>query len=124
MNLNQVTIPSTDVERSKSFYQTLGLNLIVEALPRYLRFECPEGESTLSIHLVENMVENTGTTIYFEVEEIEKVVNKLKEKGLKFNTEITDQPWLWTEADLYDPDGNRIVIFNAGNNRKNPPWRI
>ncbi|WP_317041912.1 VOC family protein [Winogradskyella sp. PC-19] len=46
MNLNQVTIPSLDVEKATEFYKTLGLTLIVEALPRYVRFECPNGDST------------------------------------------------------------------------------
>ena len=40
MNLNQVTIPSLDVEKATSFYKKLGLKLIVDALPKYVRFEC------------------------------------------------------------------------------------
>jgi catechol 2,3-dioxygenase-like lactoylglutathione lyase family enzyme len=50
MNLNQVTVPSTDVRRSIDFYQSLGLMLIVENLPSYARFECPEGDATFSVH--------------------------------------------------------------------------
>ena len=34
------------------------------------------------------------------------------------------QRWLWKEASLNDPDGNKIIIYEAGKNRKNPPWRI
>ncbi len=30
MNLNQITIPSLELTKSIQFYQTLGLNLIVE----------------------------------------------------------------------------------------------
>jgi hypothetical protein len=36
----------------------------------------------------------------------------------------TDQPYLWREAFLRDPDGNLIVLFSAGENRLNPPWRL
>jgi catechol 2,3-dioxygenase-like lactoylglutathione lyase family enzyme len=50
MNLNQVTVATTDVARAIGFYSTLGLRLIVESIPRYARFECPDGESTFSIH--------------------------------------------------------------------------
>jgi catechol 2,3-dioxygenase-like lactoylglutathione lyase family enzyme len=50
MNLNQVTAPSTDIRRSIDFYQRLGLVLIVEELPSYARFECPEGDATFSLH--------------------------------------------------------------------------
>jgi catechol 2,3-dioxygenase-like lactoylglutathione lyase family enzyme len=39
MNLNQITIPSLDLEKSVAFYKTLGLHLIVDALPSYARFE-------------------------------------------------------------------------------------
>jgi len=43
MNLNQITLPAVDVAAAAGFYQRLGLRLIVDALPRYVRFECPEG---------------------------------------------------------------------------------
>jgi hypothetical protein len=35
-----------------------------------------------------------------------------------------DQSWLWREAEIFDPGGNRILIFRAGSNRIDPPWRI
>ncbi len=38
MNLNQITIPSVDLEKAVVFYKKLGLHLIVDALPRYVRF--------------------------------------------------------------------------------------
>ncbi|WP_430467682.1 VOC family protein [Winogradskyella ouciana] len=124
MNLNQITIPSLDVIRATEFYKKLGLHLIVDALPRYVRFECPEGDSTFSIHKVEKLPVGEGITIYFEVNDLSQTVSQLKEKGVIFNTEITEQPWLWTDINLNDPDGNRLTIFNAGEHRKNPPWRV
>lgn len=124
MNLNQVTISSLDVTKSTEFYKTLGLNLIVDALPRYVRFECPDGASTFSIHKVEHLQIVNGTAIYFEVENISETVTQLKQKGITFNTKILEQPWLWNEAHLSDPDGNTIIIYHAGKNRKNPPWRV
>jgi hypothetical protein len=33
-------------------------------------------------------------------------------------------PWLWREARLRDPDGHRVCLYRAGQNRKNPPWRL
>jgi len=123
MNLNQITIASTDVEKSVRYYATLGLNLIVDALPRYARFECPEGESTFSIHHVDKL-EHQETTIYFEVENLSEKVSQLKQKGITFISDPEAKSWLWEEAHLYDPDGNKIIIYFAGANRKNPPWRI
>jgi catechol 2,3-dioxygenase-like lactoylglutathione lyase family enzyme len=124
MNLNQVTISSLDVAKSTEFYKTLGLKLIVDALPRYVRLECPNGESTFSISNVEELAEGNKITLYFEVDNIFETVSELKQKGITFNTEITEQPWLWTDVNLNDPDGHKLIIFNAGDNRKNPPWRI
>ncbi|WP_296377931.1 VOC family protein [Winogradskyella sp.] len=124
MNLNQVTIPSLDVEKATEFYKTLGLTLIVEALPRYVRFECPNGDSTFSIHKVDTLPKGDAIVLYFEVQNLKKEVENLKQKGIRFSTKIIEQSWLWNEAHLSDLDGNKIIIFHAGKNRKSPPWRI
>ncbi|MFI0427913.1 VOC family protein [Mariniflexile sp. HMF6888] len=124
MNLNQITIPSLDVEKAATFYKTLGLHLIVNALPRYVRFECPDGDSTLSIHKADELPRGNCISIYFENENIDETVLLLKQKGIIFISEPEDKPWLWREAHLNDLDGNKIIIYHAGNNRKNPPWRV
>jgi predicted enzyme related to lactoylglutathione lyase len=124
MNLNQITIPSLDVDKATSFYKILGLNLIVDALPRYVRFECTDGDSTFSIHKVDTLPKGNGITIYFEVENLNELVVKLKQKGITFISDPEDKSWLWREAHLKDPDGNHIILYHAGTNRKNPPWRI
>jgi hypothetical protein len=41
MNLNQGTVPVSNVENSIEFYEKLGLKVIVKALPDYARLECP-----------------------------------------------------------------------------------
>ncbi|WP_428223640.1 VOC family protein [Flavobacterium sp.] len=122
MNLNQVTVSVTDIEKSITFYETLGLKLIVKA-PHYARFECPEGDSTFSIALADSVV-HQGTTIYFETEKLDAVVADLIQKGISFEQFPTDERYLWREAILLDPDHNKIKLFFAGDNRKNPPWRI
>ncbi len=124
MNLNQVTISATDLQKSIAFYSILGLKLIVDALPRYARFECPDGEATFSIHLNKNMQQNNFTTVYFEDDNLDDLVLRLKQKGITFMTELEDKSWLWREAHLQDPDKNTIILYKAGTNRKNPPWRI
>ncbi len=124
MKLNQVTIPSIDVLKGTAFYQKLGLKLIVDARPRYVRFEMPDGDATLSLHVVDELPSGHGISVYFQNENLDKVVKELQEKGIHFDLEPTDQPWLWREARLKDPDGNQLIIYSAGENRKNPPWRI
>lgn len=123
MNLNQITIPSQDVQRAIAFYQKLGAILIVHTHDQYARFEAPEGDTTFSIHYSE-ILPGTGTWLYFEVPDVAKKVRDLEAKGIVFETQATPQSWLWTEAKLKDPDGNILIIYNAGKNRKKPPWRI
>lgn len=124
MNLNQVTIPATDLERSITFYEKLGLKLIVRSLPDYARFECPTGDATFSLHKTNASTPNPDTWIYFEVEHLDDLVNELQSKGIRFDELPNDKPWLWREARLKDPDGNQLIIYHAGHNRKNPPWRV
>lgn len=124
MILNQITIPSLDVEKATSFYKKLGLHLIVDAMPRYVRFELPDGDATFSIHVVDALPKGDGIAVYFQNENLDEVVKELQGKGIQFELPPTDQPWLWREARLKDPDGNQLILYSAGENRKNPPWRV
>ena len=124
MNLNQITVPSLDLTKSIPFYKKLGLKLIVESLPHYARFECPNGESTFSIHQTDKLPQGDGIYVYFECENLNEKVEQLKQNGIQFDLEPTDQNWLWTEARLKDLDGNQLILFYGGENRLNPPWRI
>ena len=122
MDLNQVTIPCIDYQDSVRFYKQLGLRQIVDSPPRYARFETQSG-TTISLHSTDGRV--TGeTVIYFEVDDVDGTVTNLQEAGLEFDTRPMDQRWLWREAYLTDPAGNRVCIYRAGENRRYPPWRI
>jgi len=123
MNLNQVTVPVSDIETSIGFYKKLGLKLIVD-LFRYARFECPEGDATFSVHQVQEAQKESGIWLYFEVQNLDDYVQELLNKGIKFEELPNDKSWLWRESRLKDPDNNQIIIYFAGNNRKYPPWRI
>ncbi len=123
LDLNQVTVSVKDVDRSIAFYQLLGLKLIVKALPKYARFECMDGDATFSLHASEE-TGNENTWLYFETEDLDEDVRKLQAQGVVFESLPTDQPWLWREARLRDPDGNRLILYHAGRNRKDPPWRL
>ena len=124
MNLNQITVPSLDLTKSIPFYETLGLKLIVKSLPHYARFECPDGDSTFSLHQTEELPKGEGVYVYFECKNLDEQVEILKQKGIQFDLEPTDQKWLWREARLKDVDGNQLILFHGGENRLNPPWRI
>ena len=124
MNLNQVTVPAIDVARAAEFYRRLGLLQIVDSLPDYVRFECPDGEATLSIERVDQVAAAPGVVVYFECDDLDARAAALEQAGISFDLGPRDQPWLWREARLRDPDGNAICLFSAGRNRRFPPWRL
>jgi catechol 2,3-dioxygenase-like lactoylglutathione lyase family enzyme len=123
MNLNQVTVGCTDLDASVAFYRALGLRLIVLD-SHYARFECPVGDATFSVHKADELAPGAGPLVYFELADLDASVGELRAKGIRFDAEPKDQDWLWREAYLRDPAGNRICLYHAGKNRKDPPWRI
>jgi len=122
MNLNQVTLPVSNMETATEFYKILGFTQIVDT-PHYARFECPAGSSTFSLSLETNEFSN-GAIIYFEQENLDEWVLQLKAKGIQFDQDPKDERYLWREAKLKDPSGNKIKLYWAGENRLNPPWRV
>ncbi len=122
MRLNHVTLPASDVEVSAGFYRRLGLTQIVASYPDYARFLSPEGDTTLSLHRAR--AAPAQASVHFEVEDVDGVIAGLEKAGFEIECEPADQPYLWREATLLDPYGNRIFIYHAGENRLNPPWRL
>lgn len=124
MDLNHITIYTTDTKKAVKFYLLLGFQLIVDSLPRYARFELKGGSSTFSLHETINAARNDSVVIYLECEDVDAEYKRLADAGIEFENPPSDQSWLWREAQFSDPDGNRLILYHAGENRKNPPWRI
>lgn len=123
MRLNQVTIGAHNMPASIAFYETLGLKLIV-LTTTYARFELPEGGATFSLHHALDIPKDNAPVIYFECDDLDAEVARLKAAGIAFASDPTDQSWLWREAHLRDPSGNLICLYHAGANRTHPPWRL
>ncbi|NCP66612.1 MAG: VOC family protein [Paraglaciecola sp.] len=122
MNLNQVTLPVKNMPEAVAFYLRLGFMQIVDA-PHYARFCCPEGDASFSLLLDDSDYLN-GATIYFEHKNLTQWCDELKNKGIHFEQAPTLQSYLWQEAIIRDPSGNKIKLYWAGENRLNPPWRV
>ncbi len=127
MRLNQITAAARDLAASIVFYEALGLRLIVKA-DHYARFECPDADggepATFSLHLDPDAAGVTATSVYFEEDDLDAAVDRLKAAGLVFDSDPVDQRWLWREAWLRDPSGNRVCLYRAGEARRFPPWRL
>ena len=122
MRLNQVAVGCTDYAASVVFYRRLGLRQIVDSPPDYARFETDSGE-TFSVHRVD--VASPGTSnVYFECDDLDGDVARLRRSGIKIDSGPRDEPWAWRETRLRDPDGNNLCFYHAGSNRRFPPWRI
>ncbi|MPR37253.1 VOC family protein [Salmonirosea aquatica] len=121
MNLNQITIPSLNMEKYILFYQELGLKFIVKSLPHYARFKCQAGNSTFSLYQVDQLPMGNGIIIYFKCDNLDHYVNELLGKGFEFEELPNYKNWLWHEAHTKDLDENHLILYYAGENRLNSP---
>lgn len=118
--LNQITLPLADYESSAAFYRLLGLRQIVESAPRYARFESASG-ATLSIEAADEIAEKP--VIFLECGDLDAMVARLVAAGV-IVSDLMLQDWGWREARLTDPAGNAICLYQAGEQRRFPPWRL
>jgi hydroxymethylpyrimidine/phosphomethylpyrimidine kinase len=123
LRLNQVTVTGTNYERSVDFYRRLGLKQIVNNPPDYARFEAGGG-ATFSVQIDPEEKIIATTAVYLECDDLDERVEQLARSGIPFEHGPRNQPWMWREARLRDPDGNIIFLYKAGEARRFPPWRI
>ena len=122
--LNQVTLTVNDYAKSVHFYSLLGLKQIVDSPEnQYARFETAGG-ATLSIQADPEEKIVATTAVYLECDDLDTQVERLARAGIPFEHAPRNQPWMWREARLRDPSGNIIFLYNAGEARRFPPWRI
>ncbi len=120
--LNQITLPCREYSASVIFYTELGLTQIVDSPSNgYARFEAPNGV-TLSIHASDDAA--AGAIVYFESRRLDAWVSELLSDGFAIDQMPQDESWGWREARLVDPSGNVICLYQAGENRRYPAWRI
>jgi hydroxymethylpyrimidine/phosphomethylpyrimidine kinase len=121
--LNQVTVTGTNYERSVEFYKKIGLKQIVDNPPDYARFETAGG-ATFSVQIDPEETIVATTAVYLECDDLDERVEQLARSGIPFEHGPRNQPWMWREARLRDPDGNIIFLYKAGEARRFPPWRV
>ncbi|BBB12058.1 bifunctional hydroxymethylpyrimidine kinase/phosphomethylpyrimidine kinase [Sphingopyxis sp. FD7] len=120
--LNQITLPARDYAASVAFYRQLGLTQIVDSPDNgYARFEAANGV-TLSVHVGD--AKSGGAATYLESGALDAWVAYLARRGVRFDQMPKDEDWGWREAWLTDPAGNRLCLYQAGEYRRYPPWRV
>lgn len=116
-------IAVTDLDRARSFYEDkLGLKTKDQWGGEGATLE--SGDTKVNLYRSEFAGTNKATTLTFDVDDVEKEVGELKEKGIFF--EQYDLPGLQQQGDLYvgekgfktawfkDPDGNILSLVEGG----------
>jgi catechol 2,3-dioxygenase-like lactoylglutathione lyase family enzyme len=110
-----------DLDRARKFYEeTLGLKTEEEWGDEGVTLK--SGDTTINVYRSEFAGTNKATALNFDVDDINKEVSELKEKGVFF--EHYDLPGLEQRGDLYigegmktawfkDPDGNILSLIES-----------
>ena len=114
-------IPVTDLDRARQFYEDkLGLTT-KEEWGEGVTME--SGDTRINVYRSQFAGTNKATALNFDVDDAEKEVSELKDKGIFF--EHYDLPGLKRQGDLYvaegiktawfkDPDGNILSLIEGG----------
>ena len=126
MKMNQVTISALNVMESAEFYVKLGCKMVVEG-DEYARLLAPDGGSTFSLSKASEIADASVCHLYFELETVQALDEKVAElRGKNFAefTDPVDKNWLWRESHVVDPSGFTVILYHAGGNRLSPPWGV
>ena len=111
-----VAIAVSDKERARKFYQgTLELKPGMTAMEgAWVEYELGAVTIGVGCHPAWQPSRD-GTSVAFEVEDIDVTIAKLKERGVTFEMDKTETPVCWM-AQFRDPDGNKLLVHK----RKTP----
>ena len=105
-----IAIAVSDVERARKFYQeTLELKPSISAMDgAWVEYDL--GATTIGVGCHPNWKPSRdGTTVAFEVDDIDATIVTLMKRGVEFDMDKTETPVCWM-AQFRDPDGNKLVV--------------
>jgi methylmalonyl-CoA/ethylmalonyl-CoA epimerase len=114
--IGQLLIPIDDFDSGVAFYRdVLGLPFLFAAPPQMAFFNCGGVRLLVGVHEPGHAPQR-GSTIYFQVLDINAVYSSLKGKDVRFLAEPhivhrTPASELWL-AEFTDPDGNHLALMN------------
>jgi lactoylglutathione lyase len=110
--LQTIVLYVFDVERAARFYRDLlGLEQVYESEGR-LALEC--GPTRLLLHPTEDPERGPwNAELYFQVEDVDDAVARLRVQGVGVLLEPTDEPWGERNAGVLDPDGYPIYLTQS-----------
>ena len=111
-----VAIAVSDAERARKFYQeTLELQPSTSAMDgAWVEYDL--GTTTIGVGCHPAwQPSRDGTTVAFEVDDIDATIMTLKKRGVEFDMDKTETPVCWM-AQFRDPDGNKLVVHQRKTN--------
>jgi catechol 2,3-dioxygenase-like lactoylglutathione lyase family enzyme len=103
--------PVTDIPRAREFYEgVLGLTPTMTAEEAgWIEYEIGQGAFAIARADEKWKPSALGSSVAFEVDDLETVVAKLKERQVPFDLEVTETP-VCHLAVVLDPDGSKVLI--------------
>ena len=103
--------PVTDLSRARGFYEGV-LELKPTSLYEeagWVEYEIGAGAFALGKADEKWQPSALGSSVAFEVDDLDAAVAKLKESGVTFDMEVVDTP-VCRMAVVLDPDGSKVMI--------------
>lgn len=107
-----VEIPSTDLDRTKTFYSTLFDWKFTPYGDGYMLFETPSQEMGGGFYKTETITAGQGPTVYVLIDEHEPYLQRVVELG-GTREAIHEVPGMGWSSTFKDPDGNTVGLWKS-----------
>lgn len=117
VGLRVMTIQCSDLEKSRQFYETIGLELhkfTHEWSGKYYYFSKLEGNLTFNILLAEPGREFDRNGLDFQVDNVNDLIARLTEIGVRIIAPYRAMLHVCNHLVVEDPDGRKIRLVNKG----------
>lgn len=127
MKLNAGIITSKLAETKAFYTQTLGFGVTFQN-EFYLLLHTPGGNSEISFLLPDHpsqqplfhkAFQGQGMYLTLEVEDVDKLYNELKNKGIRIDIDLRDEPWGDRHFAISDPNGIGIDLVKYSPQQSN-----
>jgi catechol 2,3-dioxygenase-like lactoylglutathione lyase family enzyme len=110
-SVNALFVSTSNMDAAIQFYRDLGVPLQVSNHGGGTHAEADFGNLHFAIQPWKSHSSPASNVAFsFHVANLEEYCRLLQEKGLKFKTLPTPQPFGGVTAEIYDPDGNHIFL--------------
>lgn len=114
-----VSIPTRDQDKALAFWtEKIGFRVATDQpmgeKQRWIELQIPGAQTGVVLFTMDGQEDRIGTPFNgaFATDDVAYAYEKMKAKGVEFDTPPTKQPW-GTFASFRDPDGNSFVLSSS-----------